>query len=158
MNEAKHHYKIHKPEAIDLILKYNLSFVAGNIVKYILRSPFKGDRTGDLEKAMTYCNLLEPNINSRDFDSKDLQEYTELLPIEIRAITEIIRGKYQNYVIMEYILVAIESIQEKLEINPITYTLQTILCCPHCQQKMTEIQPSKLICNGCNSKDQSITK
>lgn len=73
------HYKIHKPEAIDLILKYDLNFVEGNVVKYILRSPFKGDSVGDLNKALYYAKLLKPTpYFRRVFEYSELEAYTEL--------------------------------------------------------------------------------
>lgn len=38
-------------------------FMFGNVLKYLLRAPYKGDRRGDLEKALTY---LEWHMNSQE--------------------------------------------------------------------------------------------
>lgn len=98
------HYKIHKPEPIDLILKYDLNFVEGNVVKYILRSPFKGDSQGDLKKALHYAKLLKPNPHfSRIFDDS-LSEYTELSPWLLKAIKatielDIYLNSGENYIV-----------------------------------------------------------
>lgn len=78
------HYKIHKPSAIDLVLKYDLNFIEGNIVKYVMRSPFKGDRIGDLKKALYYAKLLGTDAYSLGW--ADLNKYTELLEEEKEVI------------------------------------------------------------------------
>ena len=41
-------------EAIDIIESWNLNFSLGNVIKYILRSPYKGKQIEDLEKAKWY--------------------------------------------------------------------------------------------------------
>lgn len=78
------HYKMHKPSAIDLVLKYDLNFIEGNIIKYVMRSPFKGDRIGDLKKALYYAKLLGTDEYSAG--KADLDKYIELLPEEKEII------------------------------------------------------------------------
>lgn len=48
------HYNQFPMEVIDIIEMYNLNFHQGNVIKYILRSPFKGTLVQDLEKAAWY--------------------------------------------------------------------------------------------------------
>jgi len=48
------HYKQQELEPIDVIETYHLGFNLGNVVKYVLRAPFKGNYVGDLEKALWY--------------------------------------------------------------------------------------------------------
>lgn len=98
-----HHYKIHKPEPLDLILRYNLNFIEGNIVKYVLRSPFKGDRIGDLKKALYYAKKLPIQILSegkrQDFDIDELDEYLDshsLYIIEVDIVASVIWGNFYH--------------------------------------------------------------
>ena len=48
------HYNKGGLEAVDVIEKFGLDFNLGNVVKYVLRSGFKGRRIEDLEKAKWY--------------------------------------------------------------------------------------------------------
>jgi len=52
----KSHYKKHKIEPIEIINEYNLNFNVGNIIKYVLRSPYKGTQLDDLIKARDYID------------------------------------------------------------------------------------------------------
>lgn len=93
------HYKFCEPEPIQLINKYKLGFVEGNIVKYILRSPFKGERIKDLEKARYYALLLQPLGYVRCFNHCDLHEYYEhLLSQEVMAVEYVITSEIFGYV------------------------------------------------------------
>src|ERR1700693_922232 len=63
------HYNQGKFEVIDIIEGFGLAkdFHLANAVKYILRCPFKGNLTQDLEKAIWYINRrieLEKKINN----------------------------------------------------------------------------------------------
>ena len=51
------HYKKYKIQPVDFIIKNNIGFVEGNIIKYILRFKEKGG-VQDLEKAKHYIELL----------------------------------------------------------------------------------------------------
>lgn len=84
MNPSAKHYKVHKPSPIDLVLQYDLNFIEGSIIKYIMRSPFKGDRIGDLKKALYYAKLL--GTDDYSFGFADLDEYIELIEEEKQVI------------------------------------------------------------------------
>ena len=64
----------------------------GNVVKYVLRSPFKGDSTGDLKKALSYAQLLKYIGFYRQFDSYELNEYTELTELEKEIVCDVLRA------------------------------------------------------------------
>ena len=51
------HYKDYKIQPVKFIIKNNIGFVEGNIIKYILRFKEKGG-VQDLEKAKHYIELL----------------------------------------------------------------------------------------------------
>ena len=51
------HYKNYKIQPVEFIIKNNIGFVEGNIIKYILRFKEKGGAE-DLEKAKHYIELL----------------------------------------------------------------------------------------------------
>ena len=51
------HYGFFKIQPLEYIMKNNLSFIQGNIIKYITRAKLK-DGLKDLEKAKTYLDLL----------------------------------------------------------------------------------------------------
>lgn len=48
------HYRMMKPEPIEVIEGWGLGFHLGNAVKYIARAPYKGTKKADLQKAMWY--------------------------------------------------------------------------------------------------------
>jgi hypothetical protein len=48
------HYKRFKYEPFDVIMDWDLGYCLGNCVKYIVRSPHKGNRLQDLQKAEWY--------------------------------------------------------------------------------------------------------
>lgn len=50
-----HHYN-KGIEAIDIIESWELNFSLGNAIKYILRSPHKGNQLEDLKKSAWYIN------------------------------------------------------------------------------------------------------
>ena len=52
------HYTMGKIEVYDFISAWELSFAEGNVVKYVTRSPYKGNRLKDLQKARWYLNQL----------------------------------------------------------------------------------------------------
>jgi hypothetical protein len=43
-------------EAILVIESWNLNFSLGNVIKYVLRAPYKGTELEDLEKARVYID------------------------------------------------------------------------------------------------------
>lgn len=48
------HYNKGAIEAISIIEDWDLSFSVGNVIKYMLRAPHKGEELEDLEKAKWY--------------------------------------------------------------------------------------------------------
>ena len=50
------HYTHGPIEVIDLIEGFGLGYHLGNVVKYVLRSPHKGNEIQDLEKARWYLD------------------------------------------------------------------------------------------------------
>jgi hypothetical protein len=58
------HYKNYKIQPVEFIIKNNIGFVEGNIIKYILRFKEKGG-VQDLLKAKHYIELLIDTTKSR---------------------------------------------------------------------------------------------
>ena len=58
------HYKNYKIQPVEFIIKNNIGFVEGNIIKYVLRFKDKGG-VQDLEKAKHYIELLIDSTKSR---------------------------------------------------------------------------------------------
>ena len=55
--KQQHHYTQHKIQPIEFIAANNLSFLAGNVIKYLCRYKEK-DGMRDLEKARVYLEWL----------------------------------------------------------------------------------------------------
>jgi hypothetical protein len=58
------HYKNYKIQPVEFIIKNNIGFVEGNILKYVLRFKEKGG-VQDLLKAKHYIELLIDTTKSR---------------------------------------------------------------------------------------------
>lgn len=54
------HYNIGDIEVIDFIDSWNLNFNLGNVIKYVARCDYKGNKLEDLQKAIFY---IEREIN-----------------------------------------------------------------------------------------------
>ena len=52
-------------EAIDVIESWDLNFKVGNVIKYMLRAPHKGEEIQDLEKAKWYLDRHLENIKKK---------------------------------------------------------------------------------------------
>ena len=52
------HYTRGKIECLDFIIDQHLPYLAGQIVKYVVRYRWKGDGVEDLKKARFYLNRL----------------------------------------------------------------------------------------------------
>lgn len=61
------HYTQGSIEPIDFITANSMSFLAGNVVKYVTRYRFKGKPLQDLEKAAFYLNRLIKEEKMRKF-------------------------------------------------------------------------------------------
>lgn len=48
------HYNVGDIEVIDFIDSWGLNFNLGNVIKYVVRSDYKGNRIEDLQKAIYY--------------------------------------------------------------------------------------------------------
>jgi hypothetical protein len=55
-NSRPSHYSRHDPEPITVIEAWGLNFHLANVLKYIVRAPFKGTELTDLRKAAWYLN------------------------------------------------------------------------------------------------------
>lgn len=52
------HYTLGKIEVFDFIKAWGLDFAEGNVVKYTVRAPYKGNTLKDLKKARWYLDQL----------------------------------------------------------------------------------------------------
>jgi hypothetical protein len=52
------HYTMGGIEVFDFINSWQLSFAEGNVVKYVVRAPYKGSQLKDLKKARWYLDQL----------------------------------------------------------------------------------------------------
>jgi hypothetical protein len=52
------HYTLGKIEVFDFIKAWDLSFAEGNVIKYVVRAPWKGRPVDDLKKARWYLDQL----------------------------------------------------------------------------------------------------
>ena len=61
-------------EPIDIIECWKLNFSLGNVIKYVLRSPYKGREIEDLEKARWYIDREIERLK-KEFEEQTGQEY-----------------------------------------------------------------------------------
>lgn len=80
------HYKSHPSgiEAIE-ITQYE-SFLRGNILKYVLRAPYKGTELEDLEKAAEYLQWEIERVKEEQFWAKFEEPTTENIRDKIERI------------------------------------------------------------------------
>ena len=52
------HYTMGSIPVYDFISAWELSFAEGNVIKYVTRAPYKGNRLKDLKKARWYLDML----------------------------------------------------------------------------------------------------
>lgn len=66
MNSVNHpdHYNRLPHEVISII--WNLRFDKGNVIKYLMRAPFKGRYMEDLKKAQWYLHWIDEHYESYD--------------------------------------------------------------------------------------------
>jgi len=64
LNNVSHpeHYNKGAIEAINIIEDWDLNFSVGNVIKYMLRAPHKGEELEDLEKAKWYLERHIENV------------------------------------------------------------------------------------------------
>ena len=83
------YYKNYKIEVTDAITAWNLSYIQGNIIKYIVRAGKKGNRLDDLDKALWYLqkerelyggkkqeNITRYNQSYRESTQKENRTFT----------------------------------------------------------------------------------
>lgn len=58
INRPSHYTQGDGIEPIDFIESNSLNFCEGNVVKYVVRAPYKGTEVQDLKKARFYLNRL----------------------------------------------------------------------------------------------------
>ena len=63
------HYKQFPIQPVEFINANNLSYMQGNVIKYVVRYPFKNG-IADLEKAKHYIEMLIEFERNKQFDSK----------------------------------------------------------------------------------------
>lgn len=51
---SPNHYNVGDIEVIDFIDSWGLNFNLGNVIKYVVRSDYKGNKIEDLQKAIYY--------------------------------------------------------------------------------------------------------
>ena len=65
MTVNRNHYKQHPSGIEPLDIAKWESFNRGNIIKYVMRAPYKGDELGDLTKARDYIDAEIEMIRTR---------------------------------------------------------------------------------------------
>lgn len=60
------HYTMGNIEVFDFIKAWDLSFAEGNVVKYVVRAPYKGSHLKDLKKARWYLDQLIAQAESNE--------------------------------------------------------------------------------------------
>jgi hypothetical protein len=50
------HYSRYNPQPVEVIEKWGLGFHLGNVLKYLVRAPYKQDELRDLRKAKWYLD------------------------------------------------------------------------------------------------------
>lgn len=58
-------------EAIDIIESWGLNFSLGNAIKYILRSPHKGNQVEDLKKSVWYIQREIDRLENKNNTTKE---------------------------------------------------------------------------------------
>lgn len=58
-------------EAIDIIESWGLNFSLGNAIKYILRSPHKGNQVEDLKKSLWYIQREIDRLENKNNTTKE---------------------------------------------------------------------------------------
>lgn len=86
------HYKGFKVEAWDCVRTFD--FFTGNVVKYLMRAPFKGFPAEDFEKAASYIAYLNtsPDCRSCDPTSSEFPTYELgiLMDLAFDAISQVV--------------------------------------------------------------------
>ena len=65
MSDPQHYTRL-DPEPIDVIESWGLNFRLANVIKYVSRAGYKGERESDLRKAIWY---LERELERGEFNA-----------------------------------------------------------------------------------------
>lgn len=71
---ANEHYTKYQIQPIEFITFNHLSFIEGNIIKYICRAEDKGTKNQDIGKVIHYLDLYDTYDDSSDFDMRNSNE------------------------------------------------------------------------------------
>lgn len=66
------HYTKYEIEPIEFMIPNKLSFIEGNIIKYICRAEDKGTKNQDIDKAIHYFELYNTYGDCSDFDIRKM--------------------------------------------------------------------------------------
>lgn len=66
------HYTKYEIEPIEFMVPNKLSFIEGNIIKYICRAEDKGTKNQDIDKAIHYFDLHDTYCDCSDFDLRKM--------------------------------------------------------------------------------------
>lgn len=64
-----------KIEVINAIEDWKLGYHLGNVIKYVVRSPYKGEELEDLKKARFYLNRFIEILEKRSPGGKNERSY-----------------------------------------------------------------------------------
>ena len=70
------HYTQFEHEVIELTR--HLPFDAGNFIKYVLRSPFKGNKIEDLQKALWYAEDFAEHLKLKEVRTVSKKKYAKI--------------------------------------------------------------------------------
>lgn len=69
---ANEHYTKYEIQPIEFITFNHLSFIEGNIIKYICRAEDKGTKNQDIDKVIHYFELYNTYGDYSEFDSRKM--------------------------------------------------------------------------------------
>lgn len=107
MNNAVEHPKHYRLEGINEVLdviRYALSeeeylgFLKGNVIKYVLRAPYKGELEQDWEKASYYANLVKKSSDRTSDEEKPSEEDFETEEEELLRMVDYLDDYLTHYI------------------------------------------------------------
>lgn len=107
MNNAVEHPKHYRLEGINEVLdviRYALSeeeylgFLKGNVIKYVLRAPYKGELEQDWEKASYYADLVKKSFDRTSDKEKPSEEDFETEEEELLRMVDYLDDYLAHYI------------------------------------------------------------
>ena len=98
MVEHPKHYKLEGIKEVLDVIRYALSkeeymgFLKGNVIKYTLRAPYKGESQQDWNKASYYMNLVEKY--GKEYDEEDQEDEDE----EVNRMVDYLDDYIDHYI------------------------------------------------------------